>query len=77
MKLTDEMRTAISGELMGYEPDQLDIGIFLAGYRMGQQAMRERAAKVCADEQAAETDLAYNVTCGHCADSVRALPIEE
>ena len=74
MKLTDEMRAAIVAanarpvdHAQAWARSQ---AIFVAGYRMGQQAMRERAAKECeaADERA------YPFAC---AAMIRALSTEE
>ena len=81
MKLTDEMRAAISGAEYALLKAGINAGdlfaqtaIFLAGYRLGHRDgmrdMRERAAKECdaADERA------YPFAC---AAMIRALPIED
>jgi hypothetical protein len=50
MKLTDEMRAAvIAANAQPVDPTRAwarSDAVFLAGYRMGQHDMRERAAKV-------------------------------
>ena len=71
MKLTTEMHFALQDALTGCgDGIQCREAIFLAGYRMGQRDMRERAAKSCdaADERA------YPFAC---AAMIRALPIED
>ena len=71
MKLTDEMRAAaLDARHKAYEQGESRTdAVFLAGYRMGQRDMRERAAKECdaADERA------YPFAC---AAMIRALPLE-
>ena len=74
MKLTREMRSEyyVAVETVRNRPPGMSVQqwMFLAGYRMGQRDMRERAAKECdaADERA------YPFAC---AARIRALPIED
>jgi hypothetical protein len=82
MKLTDEMREAAltarhAAHALG---ESRTDAVFAAGYRMGQQAMRERAAKMCEKERCRGVypeELAHNDVCDNLAAAIRALSTEE
>ena len=78
MKMTDEMVDAIASAVgsTAWDGFARQSRIFLAGYRMGQRDMRERAAQRC--ERARGTGMypeaqAYNDACDNLAEAIRDL----
>ena len=79
MKLTPKQRVAYdaAAESLDDSPPGMSVAewMFLAGYRLGFEAAREAAAKVCDHQSFNAETCAWAASADNCAAAIRAIPV--